>query len=464
MKTDKLIVESGTAQIEPQFVVTRFSKLLCKANSFLKLHEALHQAEALEETIVNVKMRIEGYPLDCIVALNKAIDRTFGYVQALGGWEPPTRISIEIGYNRSETFAYGRLNPPAWERGYIDMTVPEDDPMSLLITGQIKRKFEPSITEVVALAKKIVIEESIYRHSAVELDLDYVEDVEEGNGFNPQKCAPKFIDVSNEVQLILPRDVEHELEADVWGVIERPDAMRKNGIPTKIGVLCSGPYGCGKTLMAAKTARIAAKHGYTYYYLKTPKQFVQAYRLAVKNGRSVLLVEDIDELFGRDRDHQMNNILETMDGIATKDCEVITVFTTNFPERINKAFMRSGRVDNHIRMRTLDAEAASRFIKLLADNKLASDVNYDEVGVAFRDFVAADIRGAISKAKKRAIKMFGDNITNKVSTELLVDAGDAMRKQRDLEHGDGKTIAERDLETVRDAHRIMYNGEIAVES
>jgi hypothetical protein len=458
----KADVVSGTAVIEPQFKVDRHSKKLCTAPTWRKLHEALYQAEELEETVVAIRMRLEGYPLDGIVAVNKAVDEIFGFTRALGGWNPPVRVNIETGFNRSATFAYGRLNPPAWENGWIEMQVDMENPLSLLITGNIKRKFEPSIKQVLELSKYKIQHESIYRNAAVELDLSYIEKIKQGNRFNPDHCAPRFIDLTQPPALILPRDLEMLLENKVWGRIERPEDFIANGIKIKNGYLLSGKYGTGKTLIATKTAHIAAANDYTYFYLKTPMHFVQAYRMAQIYARSVLFVEDIDGIFGGKRTHEMNMILETLDGLASKNAEVITVFTTNFPEKINEAFMRSGRIDKHIKLRELDAEAAGRFIQHCCGHELHPDVDYDAVGFAFRDLVPADIRGGIDEAKEQAIRQFGREISGKITTEILVTAGEVMRRERELTGGK-ENEAERDLEIVRHAERIKApNGGTAV--
>jgi hypothetical protein len=454
------VVQGGTARVEPQFRTDRFGQLLCRADSYEKLHQALYQAEELEESQIAVKLRIDCYPLDGIVAVNKALERVYGFTHAKGEWRffdwiPPQRLSIEVAYGQFDTFAYGKLNPPAWESGWIQMVVDQQNPLSLMIVGQIKRKFEPQIQAVVKLAQQIVKTESIYHGSAVELDLDYIDKIEDGEAFNPEHCAPRFIDISEDVTLILPRDVEFELETDVWNAIRHPEHLRVNEVPIKLGVLLSGDPGGGKTLTAAKIARVAAEEEWTYFYLKTPRRFPQAYRLGTIYPPAVLFIEDIDTLFGGKRTGEMNTILETMDGISTKEAEIITIFTTNFPDKINEAFMRSGRVDNHIHLGPLDAESAARFIKTFSGHMLDPDVDYEVVGDAFAGLMASDIRGGVNRAKKNAVGKFGSDIDGKITTEMLVDAGTTKRRQRGVLKGDGLSEEARDLMTVKRAHRIV---------
>lgn len=420
---------------KPQFTILRNDKLFLKADTFAKAREGLKQAEQAEETVVNIKYDFKCYPLDGIVAVNQAMEQVFGFSRALdrpGFWgpQPPLRISVKTGVDSEVQVSAGMLNPPSWEAGYINMHVMPDNPMALMIMGQLKRKFEPSINEVVTLAKEIVKTNSIYRKQAVELDLTFIDKMEMGQKFNPDMCAPVFLDVSQPVQLILPKDVEFELQTDIWDVLRRPDDFRYNRMKIKHGVLLSGPFGTGKSLTAAITAKVATESNWTYFSLKTPHRFLEAYNLAQFYGPSVLFVEDVDLIFAGGRTDYMNKILETLDGIGSKNSEVVTIFTTNFPEKINEAFMRSGRVDNHIKFRAFDADAAGRFVEAFSGEFLAPDVNLKEVGYAFDDMVPADISEGVDKAKRRAIGQFGREIKGKITTEMLVNAGEVVRRQR----------------------------------
>jgi ATP-dependent 26S proteasome regulatory subunit len=151
---------------------------------------------------------------------------------------------------------------------------------------------------------------------------------------------------------------------------------------------------------------------------------------------------------------EMNAILETLDGVTAKNAEVITVFTTNFPEKINGAFLRSGRVDIEIELLPPDAEAAGRFVQHIAGEYLAPDVDLELVGMAFADLVPADITNGINQAKTRAIGVHGADIKGRVDTDMLVIAGEVMKKKT-APRGDGLTQADRDLAVVKASQRIL---------
>jgi hypothetical protein len=457
-------VKEGTAVVEPQFEVLRFGQRFVRANSYKELHKALLQAEELEEQPVEISFEFDCYPLDGIVAVNRALEKVYGFTHAkermtFFGPRPPRRLNIAVSLEESVQVVYGEMAPPAWEGGSLSLFVKgASAPLALGVSGVVKRKFEPSIKEVVETAKWFLKEHSIYRGQPVELDLSYVGT----ENFDPTQCAPKYMDVTKEVMLILPRDIEFELQTEVWDVMKRPQDFRINGVAVKRGVLLKGKFGTGKSLTSYYTAQIAKEHGWTYFYLKTPEKFLSAYKLAQLYSPSVLFVEDCDAIFSGERTKEMNSILETLDGVGAKNAEVITVFTTNFPEKINDAFMRSGRVDIDIELTPPDAEAAGRFVQHVAGQFIAPDVDITAIGEAFKDLVPADIVNGINRAKMRAIGKFGAEIDARVTTEMLVIAGEVMQKKA-RPRGDGTTQAEKDLSLVKKAHQILSPSRVAIE-
>lgn len=461
--TASTVVE-GTAVVEPQFELLRHGARAARFNTYKEGHKVLLQMEELEEQMVEISFEFDCYPLDGIVAVNRALEKVYGFTHAkermtFFGPRPPRRLNIDISLTESVQVVFGEMAPPAWEGGSLNLFVKgATAPLTLGVNGVVKRKFEPSIKEVVEVAKMFLKHNSIYRGQPVQLDLSYVGT----ENFDPTQCAPKFMDVSKEIVLILPRDQEFELQTEVWDVMRRPNDFRENGIAVKRGVLLKGKFGTGKSLTSAYTAQVAQECGFTYFYLKTPDKFLAAYQLAQLYSPSVLFVEDCDAIFSGERTKEMNSILETLDGVASKNAEVITVFTTNFPDKINDAFMRSGRVDVDIELTPPDAEAAGRFVQSLAGIYLAPDVDITKVGTAFADLVPADIVNGINRAKMRAIGKFGADINHRVDTDMLVLAGGIMQK-KSQPRGDKRSKAEKDLEVVKKAQVILSPAATAIE-
>lgn len=388
------------------------------------IERAVKQAKESEEQVISFHQVMNGYPLDCIVAVNRAMEQEYGFThaQCSGMWgpRPPHMIAIKTGPKEGDVVysVYGELHPVTWEGGYIELDVSTDYPLSLIVSGSFKRKFEKQVKSFMKKAELMLKSNSIYRGHPVELDLSYID----SGSFNPDKHAPTFMDVSRKINLILPREVEFELETELWGPMRSPNDYRLNGVPLKQGILLSGGFGTGKTLTANRTAQLASENGMSFFYLKDPSKFLIAYAMAMLYGPSILFCEDIDAIFGGARTSMMNSLLEALDGIGAKSGEVTCVFTTNYPQKINQAFKRPGRVDVEVKFIPPDADAASRFVKLILGDAISSDAleHIAEVGEAFAGLVPASISGGLISAKKAAIGRHGRDITGKVDKDLLL--------------------------------------------
>jgi hypothetical protein len=406
--------------------------------------KAIKEMEELEEQVMTFNFVLDCFPLDGMLALQRSIEEIYGFShqssRGFFGPRPPHKVAVRTGLSEKdvESALWGDFAPPSWEGGAIGISVDPDQPMAIKFNGHCKRKFEPEAKSIFARAAELMRDRSIYRGKAVELDLRYLNPENAGN-FDPEHCAPTFMDTTKQVKLILPRDIEFELRSSIWDSIEYPDDFRNNRIPIKHGVLLSGKFGTGKSLTAAATAALCQKSGSTFFFLRTPEHFLAAHKLAQIYAPAVLFVEDIDMLMGGERTKQMNQLLETLDGIGAKRSEVITIFTTNFPERINEAFLRPGRLDTQIEFTPPDGEAAARFVKEYAGDQLSPDAieRLGEIGHAFAGLVPAVITEGIRKAGRRAIGVYrakhGSDgpikLKGNVDAETLLTAAEVMQKQ-----------------------------------
>ena len=116
-----------------------------------------------------------------------------------------------------------------------------------------------------------------------------------------------------------------------------------------------------------------------------------------KNGNGVIVfLEDIDQVTRGNRDANMQDILNTLDGGDTKQMNVIAVFTTNHIELIEPTFLRGKRIGSVVTLDPLDRITSMQFLEhaftaeynLLRDDKLEKVCEFVEQNEIVPAFMA----------------------------------------------------------------------------
>ncbi|KAJ2878936.1 Complex III assembly protein translocase and chaperone, partial [Coemansia asiatica] len=156
--------------------------------------------------------------------------------------------------------------------------------------------------------------------------------------------------------VILDQGVSAGIVEDVKDFISNGKWYDERGIPYRRGYLLHGPPGSGKTSFIQA---LAGDLGYNICILNLSERGLTDDRLnhllTVAPERSLVLLEDIDAAFNRNRQQSDNaayqqsmvtfsGLLNALDGVASSD-ERIIFMTTNHIERLDPALVRPGRVD-----------------------------------------------------------------------------------------------------------------------
>lgn len=393
--------------------------------------EALTRKKNEDEKEIEIRHEIACSPLDGLVAFNRVLRRRYGWTTAEGietifGKMPPRFIGVETSLGVREQAPYSNLALPGVS-GLVTPSI-KTRPQAFIITAAILQKDKAEVEAIVAETQEELRTNSIYRGKAIRLSYEYER---QGLNYDPISHAPKFMNTAPELEntLIFSKQVMDALTTGIFTPIEYSEACRRNKVPLKRGVLLSGPYGTGKTLTATVTAIKAVRAGWTFVYLDSVLDLARGLEFAARYAPAVIFAEDIDRVLTGERTAAMDSVLNTLDGINTKEQELIAIFTTNHSDQINPAALRMGRIDNFIEVSPPDAVAAQRLATLYGRGLLAPNANLETIGERLAGKIPAFIRETIERAKLQAIaRLAGGSIEGEVLESDIVAAADEMEK------------------------------------
>lgn len=192
-----------------------------------------------------------------------------------------------------------------------------------------------------------------------------------------------------------------------------------------------GPAGCGKTFFAEAVANevgasfmkvvpddIASKwvHG-------TQEKIAEVFRKAERNAPTLLFFDEFDAMVptrtGEDYHNQNNEVNEflcMMNNASEKGIYIIAA--TNHPENIDKAALRTGRIDELIYIDMPDKASRESLFRLSLSNLPASnDIDYDKLADMTEGYNCSDISYIVKIASR---KMFNESIAQKDQPYKLI--------------------------------------------
>jgi SpoVK/Ycf46/Vps4 family AAA+-type ATPase len=150
----------------------------------------------------------------------------------------------------------------------------------------------------------------------------------------------------------------------------------KHGIPYKLNILLHGSPGVGKTSLIHAIASLCDADICMLNINEELKEgdMIDAIRSIHDERLSIVVIEDIDCIFNdrKSMDMQknhitMNGLLNCLDGFNNHE-GMILIMTTNFPDKLDDALVRSGRIDMNITLTYLDKyQAKNMFLSFFPD-------------------------------------------------------------------------------------------------
>lgn len=356
--------------------------------------------------------------IDLAVAFNNAAKEMFGQDPFYGTKQrfflprdPVAFSTVKVGLNQEEKIVMGQMRI----RGVDGDFVVDGSAIQAFVDKNETAKIESFFGKI----KQNLKINSLYKGKAI-------------------TSSRGFMDLSkvNLNQLVYNKNVFEELADNLWVLIEKTDQCRKAGVRIKRKLLFQGKFGTGKTMAALVTAKKAVENGFTVFYLEPTSPDVSGaiefmLQLAKKYPPALLIIEDFDREQRLGDFYAMGKIMAAIDGMTSKDSEIIVVFTTNFKDKIAGGFQRPGRIDKTISFNTFTLQDTERLLKVVVPSEyLSPGINWEKVSRATSHMTPAFIgEGVGVGATLAAISRTSNGEKPVVTEEILLQVSEGLQDQ-----------------------------------
>lgn len=377
------------------------------------LPEGLSDAQAIkvlerkidyEQQLFGVHAEFDGFIWESAYALSKVLEAQFGWAGARSkrtffGDIPPRMIGIKVDVNETVQVPWGEFRVPGIT-GYLESTQMQkpDGRHVFVLAGEVLRKNEDKVNQIIAGMREYVRTNSIYKGKAFHLDI--YDDM--GQYYEFPEINFIRLDPAQETELVLPTTTARMVRVHVFTPIERTEEVRAASIPLKRGVLLAGLYGTGKTMILHVAAIKARRNGWTFIQCKAA-QLPAIIKVARSYQPCVVACEDIDKVTGGARTEIIDMILNTIDGVEAKGTEIMVLVTTNDPDKINPSMMRPGRLDAFVTVGPPDAEAAEALARQYGRGLIHEDEPLERSPQMLAGKIPAVNREIVERSKLAAI-------------------------------------------------------------
>lgn len=214
-------------------------------------------------------------------------------------------------------------------------------------------------------------------------------------------------------------DLKNEMRRSVIDVLQNPEKAERYGAKLPNGMVLYGPPGCGKTFFAK---HFAEEVGFNFilstpstlksrYVNATQENIAKMFEDAEKNAPTIIFIDEINELLpNRDSDsHEMaksavNEMLAQMD--RTGERGIFIIGATNYPDMIDPAMLRSGRLEKKFYLPPPDLKLRKALFEMslnIRKKVLDFGIDYDRLSNLTENFVSSDIESIVNEATSIAM-------------------------------------------------------------
>lgn len=237
------------------------------------------------------------------------------------------------------------------------------------------------------------------------------------------------------------------LRADVIDILANKEEALRYGLTIPNGMLLYGPPGCGKTFISERFAEEAA---YNYKYVKSSdlastylhgsqEKIAELFNDARKNAPTILCIDEFDALVPKrdvinnaSHSAEVNEFLSQLNNCGSDG--VFVIATTNRPDKIDSAVLRSGRLDYKIFVPIPDYESRKALFQVILKGKpLEDSIDYDKLAKTTEGYLASDISVVVQMAAREAFRAKA-LITNKLLLNAAKSINPSLSKSQIKEY------------------------------
>lgn len=227
-------------------------------------------------------------------------------------------------------------------------------------------------------------------------------------------------------------ELKQQMREEVIEPLHHPEEYHRYGVTIPNGMLLYGPPGCGKTFFAK---HFAEEVGFNFmcitpatlksrYVNATQENIAKMFKEAEENAPTVIFIDEMNELVpNRDSGdvHEMsrgavNEMLAQMDRTGEKG--IFIIGATNYPNMIDPAILRAGRLDKKYYIGVPDTEARIALFRLYLEKRPYDfGLDYQLLAAMTENYVSADIQLIVNDASRHALRLHC-----KITMEILKSA------------------------------------------
>jgi ATP-dependent Zn protease len=210
---------------------------------------------------------------------------------------------------------------------------------------------------------------------------------------------------------------------EIINILKEPKRLLEFDVTPPKGMLLYGVPGTGKTMLAKAFANEAdlpfiQTTGSEILDIELMKKI---FKKAREYAPSIIFIDEIDAIGkrnGTNLDIIINQFLTELNGFTDNmEEQVFIVAATNLKQKIDSAILRSGRIDLHIEIDTLDREAREFFVDRILNKPTTGTFDKEKILTYTAGMTGADLEKV---ARESSLYVFRNNL-EAITQEIVIE-------------------------------------------